>query len=320
MNKNNTTTPRIVFWGTPSLARCCLTHIYENGFPLCGIVTQPDKPVGRKQILTAPPVKQFAQSHNIPYIQPARLRNNTDALATLSAWQPDICVVVAYGHIIPDEMLDLPRYFINLHFSLLPHYRGAAPVQYALLNGDKKTGVTIQHLASQMDAGDIIQQKEIAIDINDTTAKLWEKCTHSGSLLLCDTLSQLCDGTAPRISQNHSHATYAPKLKKNTGFISWKSPALTIHNTVRACNPWPGAQCLHKTRYIKIWKTNCTDTPADLPAGTLQWKDNTLLCATNDYYLAIEEIQPAGSRRMDAKSFCAGHDIKNMRLASINTI
>lgn len=318
MKTNKKKKPRIVFWGTPALAQYCLTHIHENGFHVCGVVTQPDKPVGRKQILTAPPVKQYAEVHNIPVIQPKRLRNNTDAFTTLTQWQPDICVVVAYGHIIPDAILTLPQHFINLHYSLLPQYRGAAPVQYALLDGCEKTGVTIQHVASEMDAGDIILQKELAIDIQDTTATLWEKCTHIGAPLLCETLDQLIEGTAPRIPQDQTRATYAPKLKKSTGFISWNAPALTIHNTIRACNPWPGAQCMWQKKIVKIWRTTPTDIPAEAPPGALVWKNDMLLCAARDTYISIEEIQPAGTRRMDAKSFCVGHNIENTFFTSIS--
>lgn len=308
-----TDAPRIVFWGTPALAAECLAHLHENDFHICGVVTQPDKPVGRAQIPTAPPVKSYAETQNIPVLQPTRLKDWA-CVAAVRAWNPTICVVVAYGRIIPREFLAIPQYFINLHHSLLPRYRGAAPVQYALLDGCRSTGITVQHVAYAMDEGDIILQEEIPLSDTDTTEDVWDRCTERGVPLLAEALRLLCAGTAPRIPQDHAAATYAPKLTKDVGYLQWDVSARAIHNRVRACIPWPLARALWHDTALVIWRTSVTTRPADAPPGTLMCEGKNLYAAARDVWIALEDVQPAGKKRMSAQAFCAGHDVRGTRL------
>lgn len=298
---------KIAFFGTPAPAERVLDALLHAHYHVAGVVTQPDKPAGRHHTLTPPPVKLRALAAGIPILQPPSLRN-PDVLAHFLAWRPDLAVVVAYGKLIPPAMLAAGVPFINLHFSLLPAYRGAAPVQHAILDGLTQTGVTIQSLAEQLDAGDIIAQTPVPIEEEDTTATLMERCLDAAIPLLLDLLPAIKTGSAPRIPQNHEKATLAPKLQKEDGIIHWNQPARAIHNRVRACNPWPGACAALNSQPIKIWRTHVdSENAASAAPGSILGARGRLLVAAQPGVLELLDVQPPGKPRMSAAAFVAGH-------------
>lgn len=310
------TAQRIIFWGTPEAAACCLRCLASHDLMISGIVTQPDKPAGRKHIITPPPVKGVAIEKKIPVLQPATIRT-PEFRKQLSALQPDICVVVAYGKIIPAEILAVPKTFINLHFSLLPRYRGAAPVQWALMDGQEETGVTVQHLAQKMDTGDIILQERVAIDEDDTADALLAKCVSIGAPLLYTALELIMNGKAPRKKQDETQATYASKITREHGYIDWHRSAQEIYNQVRACTPWPGTTTWHTGMEYKIHKVRVDDdTAAGDEPGTLIITKNHLNVVTGRGTLEILEIQPSNKPRMSTKAFLSGHRSRLFRFES----
>jgi len=297
---------RILFWGTPEPAAACLQFLLDQHCHIVATVTQPDKPVDRAQRLTPPPVKRVALAAGIPVVQPASLRSpEIDAL--LRSFAPEVNILVAYGKLIPLELLQLGTYFINLHFSLLPRYRGAAPVQRAIMDGGTTTGVTIQHLAAALDAGDIILQQTVPIEPGDTTAVLLQRCVTIGAPLIQQTLVLLARGAAPRISQDHGAATQAPKLTQQDGFINWRQPAQAIVRRVCACNPWPGATTWLHDHPLKIWSAALHHTqPVSGGPGLAMLLDKCLLVAAGTGVVELKEVQPAGRTRMSAAAFMAG--------------
>jgi methionyl-tRNA formyltransferase len=297
---------RILFWGTPDSAAACLQYLLAQHVAVVGVVTQPDKPVGRAQQMTAPPVKRVAQAAGIPVLQPATLRSAA-AQAHVAGQSATHHVLVAYGKLIPSELLNLGEGFLNLHFSLLPSYRGAAPVQRALMDGCAQTGVTVQHLAVELDAGDIILQQPVPIAADDTAATLLQRCVAVGAPLLHQALTLLAAGTAPRRPQDHNAATYAPKLTQHDGFIAWHQPAAAIVQRVRACNPWPGATTWLHNHPLKIWTAalHSTTAASGLP-GMATVRDKRLLVATGAGVVELVNVQPAGRTRMAGQAFMAG--------------
>ncbi|MCX7004645.1 MAG: methionyl-tRNA formyltransferase [bacterium] len=297
---------RILFWGTPETAAACLQFLLEQHGHVVGVVTQPDKPVGRAQRLTPPPVKRIALAAGLPVVQPANLRS-PEIGALLRSFAPEVNILVAYGKLIPLELLKLGTYFINLHFSLLPRYRGAAPVQRALMDGCTQTGVTVQHLAAALDAGDVILQQPVPIEPGDTTAVLLQRCVTIGAPLVQQTLALLVRGTAPRTPQDHGAATQAPKLTQQDGFINWHAPAHAIVRRVCACNPWPGATTWLHNLPLKIWTAGVHGTqPASGMPGMAMLLDKRLLVASGAGVVELIEVQPAGRTRMRAAAFMAG--------------
>ncbi len=303
------TAPRIVFWGTPAPAACVLDALLRQGSVIVGVVTQPDKPAGRHQKLTPPPVKSLAQHAPLPVIQPLSLRA-PGVQTQLDAWQPAVSLVVAYGKIIPAAMLEKSGPFINVHFSLLPAYRGAAPVQRALMDGVTETGVTLQYLAPELDAGDIIAQARVAVREDDTTATLMEHCLAAAIPLVQAVMPRVADGTAPRMPQDHARATLAPKLQKSEGALRWTDTAVALHNRVRACNPWPGAIAWLHGQPLKIWRSRVAEAGASAaPPGALIPCPNRLLVATHAGTLELLDVQPPGKGRMSAAAFLAGRSL-----------
>ena len=305
--------PRIVFWGTPEAAAVCLRFLADASLNIVGVITQPDRPVGRKQIVTPPPVKTTAIEYGIPVLQPASIKT-PEFIEQLAEWAPDICTVVAYGRIIPAAVLDDSKEFINLHFSLLPEYRGAAPVQRALMDGCEETGVTVQHLALKLDTGDIILQERVAVDQDAATDTLLSKCVDVGAPLLFRAIELLSHGTAPRIKQNDEKATYAHKITKEDGYIDWTRSARQIYDQVRACTPWPGATTWQKEHTFKIRKVQIdNDTRTGEEPGTLLPSKKHLKVNTGRGILEILEIQPSNKPKMAAAAFLAGHRLKDLR-------
>ena len=302
---------KIIFWGTPEIAAHCLEHLINSGKNVVGVVTQPDKPAGRKQILTPSPVKVIAEKAKIHVFQPETLKNDDFYLKTADL-DANINIIVAYGKIIPKKIIDLPAEFVNLHFSLLPKYRGAAPAQRAIIDGLDETGITVQFLAEKLDCGEIILQEKIKIEINDTSESLLNKCAETGAPMLSKTVELIDKNIAPRITQNDDEATFAPKLTKDNGIINWKKSAREIHDQIRGCYPWPGTVTKLGDKQIKIWKSVLPETSQNnengkLPPGTIETTKKQIFVHTEDGIIELIEIQSPGKTRMSAQAFLSGH-------------
>lgn len=291
---------KIVFLGTAELACPCLEALARQpGVEIAGVVTQPDKPKGRDLRLAPPPVKVTAQKLGLPVWQPARIKDPV-ALEQLRAARPDLIVVVAYGQLLPPAVLELPaRGCINVHASLLPRWRGAAPIQHAILAGDKETGVTTMFLNERMDAGDIILQRREPIRPDDTSGALHDRLAQRGAELLVETVALK---NPPRHPQDESQVTYARKLGKEDGRLDWHKPALELERQVRAFDPWPGSFTMWGDTLLKVWRAEVV--PATGAPGTML---PGMVVATGQGGLRLVEVQPAGGKRMAAASFLRGH-------------
>ncbi len=308
---------KILFWGTPATAADCLKLLLKKNKNVIAVVTQPDKPVGRKHILTNPPVKVVAEEAGLPILQPETLKC-PGIVEKIKNLQPEICVVVAYGKILPSEILNIPENFINLHFSLLPEYRGAAPVQKVIIDGKSETGVTVQHVVKELDKGDIILQKKLGIDTEDTTESLLEKAVEIGAPLLCKAIELITSGKAPRIPQNDDDATYALKITKEDGYIDWSRSAKDIHNQIRGCYPWPTSHTKLNGKLFKILKSKVSDNELlNLAPGAISATKKQLFVSTGEGVLEILEIQPPGKKRMTAQAFLAGHNLVGNQFLTI---
>lgn len=242
--------------GTPEFSVPCLDILIKEGYKIQAVVTQPDKPKGRRMELCCPPVKKYAERNNICVLQPEKI-NTCQFISILKEKSPDILVAVAYGNILPQEILDIPpQGCINVHASILPKYRGAAPINWAIIRGERKTGVTTMLMDAGLDTGDILLKREIDISENMTAGELHDKLAFLGAEVLKETLWQVREGTIKRIPQNDSEATYAPMLKKEMGLIDWDRSSIDIHNLIRGTNPWPGAFTCYKGKHIKILKSS----------------------------------------------------------------
>lgn len=301
---------RIVFMGTPDFAVPSLEALLKSDDRVVGIVTQPDRPKGRGQQLTSSPVKMLAEREHLPLLQPTKMKDPA-FLAELSAWKPDLIAVAAFGRILPPAILSLPpRGCINVHGSLLPKYRGAGPIQWALINGETETGITTMLMDEGMDTGAMLLQARIAIAPEDTAGSLSPRLAELGGRLLVETLAQLKAGTLTPQAQDHSQATLAPLLKKEDGLVDWTSPATALANRIRGLTPWPGAQTYLKTDRWIICRASAVNERATLGPGqiTALTKD-AIHVATGEGVLAIHELQPANSRRMPAGQYLTGHQI-----------
>ena len=308
---------RIVFMGTPDFAKESLEALYNANHEIAAVVTNPDRPKGRGMKMIATPVKEFAESKNLQVFQPERIRNNEEIINKIKELVPDVICVVAYGKILPEEILEIPRLgCINVHGSLLPKYRGAAPIQWAVLNGDKTTGITTMYMDKGMDTGDMILQEEVEIGENETTGELWNKLAKLGAKLLVETLEKIEDGTAPRTKQNNSEATIAPMLEKEMAKIDWESKtAEEIKNLVRGLNPIMGAYSFLNGKKIKFWKVEASDSEANSKnqkPGTVLVSDSKkgLYIQTKKGVLSILEIQGENAKRMPIQDFLRGNKIK----------
>lgn len=302
---------KILFMGTPAFAVPSLEALLNAGHHICGVFCQPDKPVGRHQNrLQAAPVKECALSHQIPVFQPTKLRDGT-ALAQIKELSPELIVVAAYGRILPKEILDYPPLgCINVHSSLLPKYRGAAPINWAILNGDQNTGVTIMYMAEALDAGDIIAQATTPITTAENAVELTARLALLGGELLVRTVSELEQGTATRTPQSENEVTLAPMLSKELSAMDFTRPAQELHNQVRGLFPWPSAVTTVSSLRCKISKTELgqgSGTPGTvLEAG----KQGILVACGCETALRILELQPDGKKAMPASNFLQGHPLK----------
>ena len=300
--------------GTASFSLAVLQMLLENQYHVVGVVTQPDRYVGRKKVLTMPDVKVEALKYDIPVIQPVRIKEDYQAILDL---QPDLIITAAYGQIIPQALLDAPRLgCVNVHASLLPLYRGGAPVHQAIIDGQEKTGVTIMYMVKKMDAGDIISQKETPILQNDTVGILYDRLSDLGAQLLKETLPSVLDGTNQRIPQDESLVTYAPTLSREDERIDWNLSAKQVYNKVRGTNPWPGSYTTYQGKTVKIWAgqvhqcENAMKHHAHQDNGTIVkiFKD-TIGVKVNDGVYLITELQIEGKKRMSVKDYLNGHCI-----------
>ena len=303
---------RILFMGTPSFAVPSLEALVAAGHEVCGVFSQPDKPVGRHQNKLEPtPVKECALSHAIPVFQPVKLRDGS-ALAQIQALAPELIVVTAYGRILPDDILACPpKGCINVHSSLLPRYRGAAPINWAILNGDTETGVTIMHMAAELDAGDIISQASTPIGDKETADELTARLAVLGGELLVKTVADIEAGTATRTPQDHGKHTLAPMLSKELSPMDFNRTARELNCQVRGLYPWPAAITEVDGVRCKIMATTvCGETTAKAPGTIIQADKNGLkLACGGGTVLRIDELQPDGKKRMAATAFLSGHPI-----------
>ena len=303
---------RIVFMGTPDFASASLKKLIDEKFDVVGVFTQPDKPKGRGMELCASPVKELALENGLPVFQPVKMRDGT-ALAQIKALEPDILVVVAYGRILPDDILAVPKYgAINVHGSLLPKYRGAAPIQWAVLNGDKVTGVTTMYLASEMDTGDIIYTAETEIGEYETSGELFDRLKEMGAELLVKTLRDIDVGTAPRTPQDHSKASYVTMLDKSICPIDWNKTPREVLKHIYGLQPWPVATMELEGKTVRVFAAKYTDGKTEKTPGAVVSTDKgglEIACAGGETLL-ITELQAPGKKRMGAEDYFRGHQIK----------
>ena len=309
MNKSDL---KIVFMGTPAFAATCLEKLCGEGYNVVLSVSQPDKPVGRKHILTPPETKVYAQSQGIEVFQPTSMKSE-ESFDKIKALEPDLIVTAAYGKILPERVLDIPKYgCLNVHASLLPKYRGAAPVQYSILNGDDVTGGTIMKMDVGMDTGDQITQVEVPIDPDIDTDGLMDQLAVAGSKLLVETIPDWVEGKLKTIPQDESLVTLSPPITPDTGKFSWDETTRAIHDKVRALRAWPGAQTTLDGKKMKIYVSSiCTsdEFDAEVPAGTVvKAHKGDLIVRTGDGFLKILELQAEGGKRLKAQD-CA-HNYK----------
>lgn len=305
---------RIVFMGTASFSLAVLKMLIEEDYNIVGVVTQPDRYVGRKKVLTMPDVKVEALKYDIPVIQPARIKEDYQAVADL---KPDLIITAAYGQIVPQAVLDIPRLgCINVHASLLPLYRGGAPVHQTIIDGQEKTGVTIMYMVKKMDAGDMIAQKETPILEEDTVGILYDRLSDLGAELLKETLPDILKGTNQRIPQDENLVTYAPTLSREDERLDWNMSARQVYNKVRGTNPWPGSYTTYQGKTVKIWAgqvhqcENAMKHHAHQDNGTIVkiFKD-AIGVKVNDGVYLITELQLEGKKRMSVKDYLNGHCI-----------
>ena len=319
---------KIVFMGTPDFARESLKAIYEKGHQIVGVITNEDKPKGRGMKMMFSPVKEYAVEHQLEVYQPHKIRNNDEIIELIKKLNPDVICVVAYGKILPKEILDIPpKGCINVHASILPKYRGAAPIQWAVINGDEKTGITTMFMDEGMDTGDIILAKEVNIDKDETTGELWNRLSILGGELLVETLENIENGTVTRIKQSEDFSM-APMLNKSMAKINWKEmEASQIKNLVRGLNPIMGTYSYLNGKKIKFWKVDVLTQSEllkefpeledfvfkmkDVMPGTVLFSDSKkgLFIKANSGFISVIDIQGENAKRMNIKDFLRGNQI-----------
>lgn len=311
---------KIVFMGTPDFARESLEAVYNNGHEILAVVTNPDKPKGRGMKMVASPVKEFAMEKGLKIYQPEKVRKNEEFINEIKTLNPDVICVVAYGKILPQEILDIPeKGSINVHGSLLPQYRGAAPIQWAVLNGDKITGITTMYMGAGMDTGDMILKQEVEIGEDETTGELWGRLSKIGAELLVETLKQIEAGTAPRIPQGNDF-TMAPMLDKEMAKIDWENKtAKEIKNLVRGLNPIMGAYTFLNGKKIKFWEVDLAEGIEENPElknGTVIKSDKKdgIYIKTKEGVLKVIEIQGENAKRMSIQDYLRGNSINEFEI------
>ncbi|WP_088105046.1 methionyl-tRNA formyltransferase [Halalkalibacter urbisdiaboli] len=308
----------IVFMGTPDFSVPVLKQLI-NQYNVTAVVTQPDRPVGRKKVLTPPPVKAEALKHNVSILQPERIRES-DEIEHVLSHKPDLIVTAAFGQILPKELLDYPKYgCINVHASLLPKYRGGAPIHQAIIDGQQESGVTIMYMVEKLDAGDMISQVSVPIEERDHVGTLHDKLSEAGATLLMETIPKLLDGTASPVKQNENEVTFARNITREMELIDWGKTGEDLYNQVRGLHPWPVAYTILEGKPLKVWWAEKVSKGQQGEPGTiLSIEEDGMIVATgNETALKLIDIQPSGKKRMDAGSFLRGagsHLVSGMKL------
>lgn len=298
---------RVIFMGTPDFAAGILESIVKEGHEVVLVVTQCDKPKGRGKAVLFPPVKEKAIEHEIPVYQPEKIREQ-ECVEKLAAYQPDIIVVAAYGQILPKSILDMAKYgCVNVHASLLPKYRGAAPIQWSIIDGEAQTGVTTMMMNEGLDTGDMIEKSVVDITASDTAGSLHDKLMAAGAELILSTMKKLEEKTAVLTEQNDAESCYAKMLKKEMGNIDFSMSAEKIEHLVRGLNPWPSAYTKYKDKTLKIWSASVVEKNTDAKPGEIvEVTKNSFCVQTGEYLLEIRELQLEGKKRMETKAFLLG--------------
>ena len=302
---------RIVFMGTPDFSVPTLEALVASEHEVVGVVTQPDKPKGRGKEIHMSPVKECALQHNIPVYQPVRARDEA-FVDEMRALNPDVMVVIAFGQILPKSLLELPKYgCVNIHASLLPKYRGAAPIQWAVINGDEETGITTMMMDVEMDTGDILEKTVVKLDPEETGGSLFDRLSLLGGDLILSTLSKLEKGEITPVPQDHEKATYVKKISKSMGDIDWTMDAVSIERLVRGLNPWPSAFTRWNGKMLKIWEAKVIPDPdVKLPCGSvISASDEGLKIQTGAGVLCVTSLQLEGKKRMDTAAFLRGYQV-----------
>ncbi len=301
---------KIVYMGTPDFAVAPLNALIDNNYDVVGVFTQPDKPVGRKAILTPPPVKVVALEHNIPVYQPNSLKNG-EGIAILDELQPDLCVVVAYGKILPKDFLDYPKYgCINIHGSILPEYRGAAPIQWSVLDGKEFAGVTSMQMDVGLDTGDMLITEKVKIGENETSGELYDRLTVLGADVLIKTLKAVEYGNLAPVKQDDSKSCYASMLDKTMSPVDFTKSAWEVHNKIRGLDPWPVAQTVLEGKNLKLFKSSVRENLGSGAVGeAVALKDGLAVFCGDGKAVLIKEVQYEGKKRMNAADFLRGHPI-----------
>jgi len=302
---------RVVFMGTPDFAVGTLEAILAAKHEVAAVVTQPDKPKGRGKNMQFPPVKETALAHHLPVYQPVKVRDE-EFVETLRSLEPEVIVVVAFGQILSKEILDMPKYgCVNVHASLLPKYRGSAPIQWAVINGEKESGVTTMLMNEGIDTGDMLKKVVVPLDEKETGGSLFDKLSGEGAKLLVETLKELEQGTATRTPQQDEQSTHAKMLDKKLGLIDFSKSAVEIERLIRGLNPWPSAYTGYKGKTLKIWDAEVVDKEMDGEIGqvVLATKQE-LLVKTGKGLLSLQEVQLEGKKRMDIDAFLRGNAVE----------
>jgi methionyl-tRNA formyltransferase len=305
---------KIIFAGTPDFAVPSLQALLDSNYEVCAVYTQPDRPAGRGRHEQISPVKELALRYSIPVIQPLTLKTNED-LELLMSFDADLMVVVAYGMILTDAVLGVPKLgCINVHGSLLPRWRGAAPIQRALMAGDEKTGVTIMQIVSKLDAGAMFHKEEYVVAPNDTASDLYEKLAELGAIGLCNVLAKMAVGVIPAEPQDESLVTYAEKLTKSEAVIDWKQPANILALKVKGLNAWPVAQTFYQGNVMRIWQAEAIKSETDLEPGIVICTNKNMDVATGKGLLRLHEVQLPGGKRISTQAFLNAHDVDGVIL------
>jgi len=302
---------KIIFFGSDDFAAVNLRRLLKTGTEVLAVIAPPDKPQGRGMNVAPCLVKECALGHDVPILQPASLQDD-QVRSELADFDADLFIVIAYGRLLPQKILDFPRLFcLNAHASLLPKYRGAAPINWALINGEQQTGVTLIKMNAALDAGDIIAQSALSIMPEDTAVTLREKLADLSSECLTQTLKRVDEDKVTFTAQNQNEVTWAPKLTKQAGLIDWKQPAARIHGMVRGLLPWPTAHTLYDQKILKLLKTEVVESPAvsGSPGMVCEITAAGILVATGRHALLIKRLHPESGRPMDAGSFISGHKL-----------
>ncbi|MGG3800192.1 methionyl-tRNA formyltransferase [Metabacillus fastidiosus] len=303
---------RIIFMGTPDFSVPVLQKLIDDQYNIVGVVTQPDRPKGRKKVLTPPPVKVEAEKHGLPVLQPEKIREKEE-LDKIFALEPDLIVTAAFGQILPKELLDAPKLgCINVHASLLPELRGGAPVHYSIMQGKAKTGITIMYMAEKLDAGDILTQVEVAIDERDDVGILFDKLSIAGAKLLSETVPLLLEGKITPVKQDEEKATFAYTIKREQEKINWAKTGEEIYNHIRGLCPWPVAFTTLDGQVVKVWWGEKVEAEEKAEPGTVIGfeKDGFIVATGNETAIKVTELQPAGKKKMKGEDYLRGQALQ----------